>query len=302
MPVIETRELTKHFGGVVAVDHLSFGIEAGTIAGFLGPNGAGKTTTLRLLLGLERPHAGTATISGRAYRDLPDRRHVVGAVLEAAGMHPGRSARNHLWVRAASGGIRADRVDAVLDLVDLTRDADRRIGGFSLGMRQRLALAAALLGDPEILILDEPANGLDPEGVKWLREFLRDLAKHGRTILVSSHILGEVAQTADSVVILDRGRVVTHAPLAELVAGAVETVRVRSPRARDLKRALEADGALAQLVAEDRLEVRGSPTERVGTLAADLSIPVFEITADAPDLEDVFLTLTSAGAREEMAG
>jgi ABC-2 type transport system ATP-binding protein len=302
MPVIETRELTKHFGDVVGVDHLSFGIEAGTITGFLGPNGAGKTTTLRLLLCLERPDAGTATISGRAYRDLPDRRHVVGAVLEAAGMHPGRSARNHLRVRAASGGIRADRVDAVLDLVDLTRDAHRRTGGFSLGMRQRLALAAALLGDPEILILDEPANGLDPEGVKWLRDFLHDLAEQGRTILVSSHTLGEVAQTADSVVILDRGRLVTDAPLAELVAGAVEMVRVRSPRARDLKRALEADGALAQLVAEDRLEVRGSTTDRVGTLAADLSIPVFEITADAPDLEEVFLSLTSAGAREEMTG
>jgi ABC-2 type transport system ATP-binding protein len=249
---------------------------------------------------LERPDAGTATINGRAYRDLPDRRHVVGAMLEAAGMHPGRSARNHLRVRAASGGIGADRVDAVLDLVDLTRDAERRTGGFSLGMRQRLGLAATLLGDPEILILDEPANGLDPEGVKWLRGFLRDLAKHGRTILVSSHILAEVAQTADSVVILDRGRLVTHAPLAELIGGAIEVVRVRSPRARDLKRALEADGALAQLVAENRMEVRGSTADRVGTLAADLSIPVFEIAADAPELEDVFLRLTSGRAREEM--
>src|SRR6185437_4991458 len=219
MPVIEVRGLTKRFGGVTAVDGLSFTVEPGTVVGFLGANGAGKTTTLRMLLGLVRPDEGTATINGLAYRDLPEPLHQVGAVLEAAGCHPGRTARGHLRIQALAGQADESRIEDVLDLVGLAGAADRRVGGFSLGMRQRLGLATALLTDPELLILDEPANGLDPEGVRWLRDLLRGLAEEGTTVLVSSHILAEVAQTVDSVVILDRGRLVTQAPLADLTAG-----------------------------------------------------------------------------------
>jgi ABC-2 type transport system ATP-binding protein len=193
---------------------------SGSVTGFLGPNGAGKTTTLRMLLGLVRPDAGTATIDGRAYVDLPEPLHRVGAVLEASSFHPGRTARNHLRIQALAAAVDPARIDEILDLVDLSRAAGQRIGGFSLGMRQRLGLATALLADPEILILDEPANGLDPEGVRWLRDLLRGLADEGATVLVSSHILAEVAQTVDSVVILDHGRLVAQSTLAELTAGA----------------------------------------------------------------------------------
>jgi ABC-2 type transport system ATP-binding protein len=220
MSVIEVRGLTKRFGRVLAVDRLSFTVEAGQVVGFLGPNGAGKTTTLRMLLGLVRPDAGTATINGRAYRDLPEPAHQVGAVLEASGFYPGRTARNHLRAAAMAARVDPSRIDEVLELVGLGEDAGRRVGGFSLGMRQRLGLATALLADPELVILDEPANGLDPDGVHWLRDLLRGLAAEGVTVLVSSHILAEVAQTADSVVILDRGHLVTQSSLADLTAGA----------------------------------------------------------------------------------
>ena len=220
MTAVEIRGLTKRFGPVLAVDDLSFAIGGGTVAGFLGPNGAGKTTTLRILLGLVAPTSGTATVNGVPYRALRDRSRQVGAVLEAAGIHPGRTARGHLRVRAAAAGISPARVDAVLDMVELTGDARRPVAGFSLGMRQRLALAAALLGDPRLLILDEPANGLDPDGVRWLRGLLRGLAADGRTVVVSSHVLAEVAQIAGEVIILSQGRLVTHAPLEELTARA----------------------------------------------------------------------------------
>jgi ABC-2 type transport system ATP-binding protein len=220
MSVIEVRGLTKRFGQVLAVDQLSFTVEAGEVVGFLGPNGAGKTTTLRMLLGLVRPDEGTATINGTTYADLPEPLHQVGAVLEASSFHPGRTARNHLRVQALAARADPSRVDDVLDLTGLKEAADRRIGGFSLGMRQRLGLATALLPDPELLILDEPANGLDPEGVRWLRDLLRGMAAEGATVLVSSHILAEVAHTVDSVVILDRGRLVTQSSLADLTIGA----------------------------------------------------------------------------------
>jgi ABC-2 type transport system ATP-binding protein len=219
MPVIDVRGLTKRFGGVTAVDQLSFTVEPGTVVGFLGPNGAGKTTTLRMLLGLVRPDSGTATINRVACRDLPEPLHQVGAVLEASSFHPGRTARGHLRVQALAGQADESRIEDVLDVVGLADAADRRVGGFSLGMRQRLGLATALLTDPELLILDEPANGLDPEGVRWLRDLLRGLAAEGTTVLVSSHILAEVAQTVDSVVILDRGRLVTQSALADLTSG-----------------------------------------------------------------------------------
>jgi ABC-2 type transport system ATP-binding protein len=301
MPVIEVHGLTKRFGPVLAVDQLSFQVQAGTVTGFLGPNGAGKTTTLRMLLGLVKPTDGTATINGRPYRQLPNPSHHVGAVLEAADIHPGRTVRNHLRVRATAGRIDPARVDAVLELVELTDAADRRVGGFSLGMRQRLGLAAALLGDPEVLILDEPANGLDPEGVRWLRAFLRGLGRQGRTVLVSSHVLAEVAQTADRVVVLDHGRLVTQSSLAELMAGASQVVRVRSPRVDELHAALVADGARSRVVAADRLEVTGSPPERVAVIAAERSIPIVESVTEAATLEDVFFRLTADTTPQEVS-
>jgi ABC-2 type transport system ATP-binding protein len=225
MEIIQAHGLIKSFGSVRAVDDLSFGVERGSVTGFLGPNGAGKTTTLRMLLGLVAPDAGTVTVDGRAYADLPEPLHQVGAVLEASSFHPGRTARNHLRIQALAAAVDPGRIDEVLDLVQLTTAAGRRIGGFSLGMRQRLSLATALLADPEILILDEPANGLDPEGVHWLRGLLRGFAAEGGTVLVSSHMLAETAQTVDSVVIIDHGRLVTQSPLASLtVRGDLEDV------------------------------------------------------------------------------
>jgi ABC-2 type transport system ATP-binding protein len=220
MAVMEAAGLTKRFAHLTAVDHVSFTVSEASVVGFLGPNGAGKTTTLRMMLGLIEPTEGRALINGRRYRDLPEPSHVVGAVLESSGAYPGRTARSHLRIAALAGQVPARRVDEVLDLVDLTWAAGRRVGQFSLGMRQRLGLATALLADPQILILDEPANGLDPEGVRWLRQLLRRLAGEGRTVLMSSHLLSEVAQVADSVVILDHGRLVTQSSLAELTTGA----------------------------------------------------------------------------------
>jgi ABC-2 type transport system ATP-binding protein len=219
MAIIEIRGLAKWFGTVQALDDLSFDIQAGTITGFLGANGAGKTTTLRILLGLVSADAGTATINGHDYPQLPEPLHQVGAVLDANGFHPGRTARAHLRIQALAAHADPTRIDDVLHLVELGGAADRRVGGFSLGMRQRLALATALLADPEILILDEPANGLDPEGVRWLRDMLRGFANEGGTVLISSHILAEVANTVDSVVIIDHGALVRQAPLAELTDG-----------------------------------------------------------------------------------
>ena len=216
MAVITIQGLTKRFGDIVAVDDLSFEVDQGTVVGFLGPNGAGKTTTLRTLLGLVTPTAGTARIDGRPYRELTDPIRHVGAVLEASSFHPGRSARNHLRVVATAADLPLARADAVLDQVGLTNAARRRVGGFSLGMRQRLGLATALLGDPQVLILDEPANGLDPEGVHWLRGLLRQLADQGRTVLVSSHVLAEVQQTVDRVLIVNDGTLRYAGPLTEL--------------------------------------------------------------------------------------
>jgi len=296
--VIEVRGLTKRFGPVLAVDDVSFHADRGTVTGFLGPNGAGKTTTLRMLLGLIEPTGGTATINGRAYRDLPGPVHQVGAVLEATSFHPGRTARDHLRVQAAAGQVGASRVSEVLELAGLAGAAHRRIGGFSLGMRQRLGLATALLGDPGALILDEPANGLDPDGVRWLRGLLRGLAAGGRTVLVSSHILAEVAQIADHVIILDHGRLITQATLTELTARAGQVVRIRTPRAAQLHAALAAAGQRAHMAGPDRLEVTGCTPEQAGTLAAQLAIPIYECAAQAPSLEEVFFHLTAAPASQ----
>ena len=300
MATLELDQLTKHFGPVTAVDQVTFSVEQGSVVGFLGPNGAGKTTTLRMLLGLVTPTSGTATINGRPYRELPEPRHVVGAVLEAANPYPGRSARDHLRIEALAGNAPRSRVDEVLDLVDLTEAAGRRVGQYSLGMRQRLGLATALLCDPEILILDEPANGLDPEGVHWLRRLLRELAGEGRTVLVSSHILAEVAQTVDSVVIMDHGRLVTQSTLDQLTERATQVIRVRTPRPEQLAAILVENGATARLDGPDRLEVTGASGELIGTLAAEVAIPIFETTTEAAELEDVFLQLTGRLAHQEV--
>ncbi|MGO8683603.1 MAG: ATP-binding cassette domain-containing protein [Thermoleophilia bacterium] len=298
MPALELKDLSKHYGDVVAVDHLSFTIEQGTAVGFLGPNGAGKTTTLRALVGLLRPTSGTATINGRAYAQLENPLRHVGAVLEASSFYPGRSARDHLRVQALAGGLAASRVSEVLELVGLTAAGKRRVGGFSLGMRQRLGIAAALLGDPQLLLLDEPANGLDPEGVRWLRELVRRLADEGHTVLISSHILAEVAQTVDSVVIIEHGRLVAQSSLAELTAGVRRLVRIRTPQADVLAAALHGDGIDVTRVAADRLEIAGSSPEEVGLLAAKLGVPILESTSETSNLEDIFFQLTTAQQQE----
>jgi ABC-2 type transport system ATP-binding protein len=247
MAVIELTGLTKRFGELTAVDQLSFSVDAGSVVGFLGPNGAGKTTTLRMLLGLVTPTAGSALISGRRYAELPSPQRAVGAVLESSGAHPGRTARSHLRIAALTAGVGQERADEVLHMTGLADAGGRRVGKFSLGMRQRLGLATALLGDPEILILDEPANGLDPEGVHWLRRLLRGLADEGRTVLVSSHLLAEVAQTVDSVVILDRGRLISQAPLAELTRdGDLENVFLRLTAEASTAEASTAEASTAE--------------------------------------------------------
>ena len=299
MPVIEVRQLAKRYGSVLAVDRLSFEVDRGTVVGFLGPNGAGKTTTLRALLGLVQPDGGTATINGQPYAAFAEPLRKVGAVLEASSFHPGRTARNHLRVQAMACGIDYARVDEVLDIVGLTDAANRRVGGFSLGMRQRLGIACALLGDPDVLIADEPANGLDPEGVRWLRELLRRLAAEGRTVLVSSHILAEVAQTVDSVVIIDRGRLVAHSTLEELTANASRVVRIRTPRARELADGISGDGAQVEMVGADRVEITGSTPEQVATVAAELGIPIYESTTEVANLEEVFFRLTATSGPQE---
>jgi ABC-2 type transport system ATP-binding protein len=293
MAVITIQRLTKRFGDVVAVDDLSFEVNHGTVVGFLGPNGAGKTTTLRTLLGLVTPTAGSARIDGKPYRELADPVHHVGAVLEASSFHPGRSARNHLRVVATAAGLPLNRADAVLAQVGLTGAARRRVGGFSLGMRQRLGLATALLGDPQVLILDEPANGLDPEGVHWLRGLLRHLADQGRTVLVSSHVLAEVAQTVDQVVIIAAGRLVTQSTLAALTARTDQLVRVRTPQAETLRSLLTAQGIHADPDGTDQLVATGTTTETVGKTAAAAGIVIYEMRAERSNLEDVFLQLTS---------
>jgi ABC-2 type transport system ATP-binding protein len=293
MAVITIQGLTKRFGDVLAVDDLSFAVDHGTVVGFLGPNGAGKTTTLRTLLGLVSPTAGTAEIDGRPYRELADPIRQVGAVLEASSFHPGRSARNHLRVVATAAGLPLDRADQVLEQVGLAGAAGRRVGGFSLGMRQRLSLATALLGDPQVLILDEPANGLDPEGVHWLRGLLRQLADQGRTVLVSSHVLAEVAQTVDQVVIIAGGRLVTQSTLAALTARTDQLVRVRTPQAETLQALLAAQGIHADPDGADQLLAAGTTTEAVGKAAAAAGIVLYEMGAERSNLEDVFLQLTS---------
>jgi len=287
---ISINSLSKRFGRVLAVDDLTFDAPPGKITGFLGPNGAGKTTTLRSLVGLVRPTGGRALVDGRRYQDLRQPRRVVGAVLESGGSRPGRSGRDHLRILSATAGVGAGRVDEVLEMVGLTDAAGRRVSGYSLGMRQRLGLAGALLGDPEILILDEPANGLDPEGIAWLRGMLQGLAAEGRTVLISSHLLSEVAQTVDRVVIVDHGKLRFAGPLDELGSG---TVSVRADGLDQLRNALAARGYGVNVVAGG-LQVTGATAQDVGAVAAAERIALAGLTSDGASLEAAFLRLTSS--------
>jgi ABC-2 type transport system ATP-binding protein len=286
--------LSKTFGEVRAVDNLSFTVEPGSVTGFLGPNGAGKTTTLRMLLGLVTPSSGTATIGGVPYASIPHPMQTVGAVLEASSFHPGRTARNHLRVYAAASGIPESRADEVLAQVGLTAAAKRKARGFSLGMRQRLGLAFALLGNPRVVLLDEPANGLDPEGIRWLRGFMRSLADEGRTVLVSSHLLTEVQQSADRVVILSQGRLIREGSLQELESSAGETVMVRTPQADALGQALVRTGANVTPGREPGLlQVKGVPAQAVGHTAFTANVELHELRTERADLESLFFQLTS---------
>src|SRR5947207_369862 len=291
-PPLEVRGLTKRYGKTTAVEDLSFSIAPGLITGFLGPNGAGKTTTLRILLGLVHASSGEALVAGAPYRKLADPARTVGAVLEASNYHPARSGRNHLRVLAAADGIPQTRIDEVLAEVELSPAANRRVGGYSLGMRQRLSVAAALLGEPQLLVLDEPANGLDPEGIRWLRNFLRSFVDRGGTVFISSHVLGEMSQLADEVVIIHRGKLVAHQTVAELTLQAAGATRVRSPRAEELLGRLRDAGVEAESTGAGALAVH-APPERVGDLAAEAGIPLHELVAEAGSLEEAFLELTA---------
>src|ERR1700722_8647696 len=301
--MIEVRDLTKRFGDKVAVDHLSFAVQPGRVTGFLGPNGAGKSTTMRLILGLDHPNSGTALIAGRPYARLVNPLRMVGALLEARSVHTGRSARNHLLFLAQTQGLPASRVDEMLALVGLQDVAGKRAGGFSLGMGQRLGVASALLGDPEGLLLGEPVTGLDPEGVLWIRNLMKDLAGRGKTVLVSSHLMNEMAVTADHLIVIGRGRLIADAPTADVIArGSGQSVRVRTPDAARLADLISAEGGKAIPAGQGApgedgqapvLIVTDMPAARIGEIAAGASVVLHELTPQLATLEEAFLELTS---------
>lgn len=291
--MIEVRGLSKHFGDKIAVDDLTFTVRPGIVTGFLGPNGAGKSTTMRMLLGLDAPTAGTATIDGRAYVDQPAPLRDVGALLEARAIHTGRSARNHLLALAATTGIGRSRVEEVIDLVGLTDVAGMRAGNFSLGMGQRLGIASALLGDPGTLLLDEPVNGLDPEGILWIRNLLKHLATEGRTVFVSSHLMSEMALTASHLIVIGRGRLIADVSVQELMAmGAKNRVHVRTPGARQLRAMLSGEGITVSWAGDDVLEITGADSAYVGAVAAEAGIALVELTPQHASLEEAFMEVT----------
>ena len=291
--MIEIRALSKRYGDTLAVEILSFTVQPGHVTGFLGPNGAGKSTTMRMLVGLDHPSAGTATVDGRRYRDHPAPLREVGALLEAKSVHKGRSARNHLLVLAQTHGIPARRVDEVLAMVGLESVGRRRAGGFSLGMAQRLGIAAALLGDPATVVLDEPVNGLDPDGVLWVRNLLKTLAAEGRTVLVSSHLMSEMAVTADQLVIIGRGRLLADTTMDELIGRvAVGRVLVRSPNASDLREVLVGQGATVTSAEPGMLQVGGLTAEQIADLAVERSMALHELAPQRASLEQAYMELT----------
>ncbi|WP_315584796.1 ABC transporter ATP-binding protein [Actinomyces viscosus] len=292
--MIEAVNLTKRYGHKTAVDSISFTVQPGTVTGFLGPNGAGKSTTMRMIMGLDKPTGGTVTVNGRPYRDLSAPLCEVGALLDAKGLHGSRSARNHLRQLAASNGIPAKRVDEVLEITGLTSVAKKRVKGFSLGMGQRLGIAAALLGDPDVLLFDEPVNGLDPEGVKWVRETCRRLAGEGRTVFISSHLMSEMAQTADQLLVIGRGRILSAGPVDDVIASATtDRVRVASPQAGRLAELMASRNLAARPVAPSVLETTAATAATIGELAAQGGIVLHELTTIHASLEEAYLTLTS---------
>jgi ABC-2 type transport system ATP-binding protein len=291
--LIELQGLTKRYGATLAVDDLSFAVRPGQVTGFLGPNGAGKSTSMRVILGLDRPTAGRALVNGRPYRELRQPLRVVGALLDARAVHPRRSAHDHLLALAHSNGIARSRVEEVLGLVGLSEVAGRRVGAFSLGMSQRLGIAAALLGDPGILLFDEPVNGLDPDGVRWVREFVKRLAAEGRTVFISSHLMSEMEDTADHLVVIGRGRLIADAPIAEVIAGSSHTVvRVRTPAAVELGRLLAPTGAGVRQETGDRLLVSGLSTDEIGDVAHAGGIRLHELTLQSASLEQAYMELS----------
>jgi len=299
--VIVARGLTKTYGEKAAVDGIDFTVEPGRVTGFLGPNGAGKSTTMRMILGLDRPTAGGVTVNGRRYRDFPAPLREIGALLEAHAVHPGRSARDHLRWLAASNGIPAQRVGEMLDRVGLDAVADKRVGTFSLGMGQRLGIAAALLGDPPVVVLDEPVNGLDPEGIRWVRHLARSLAAEGRTVFVSSHLMAEMAQTADHLVVIGRGRILDDCSTADFLARhAASYVRVRSPQRAEVADLLRAHG-LDVAVHDDELHVQGLDAAGVGELVGGKGLYLHELTLVRSSLEDAFMRLTAASVEYSAA-
>ncbi|HEY3606876.1 MAG TPA: ATP-binding cassette domain-containing protein [Pseudonocardiaceae bacterium] len=292
--MIEARRLTKRYGDKLAVDDLSFTVERGKVTGFLGPNGAGKSTTMRLILGLDRPNSGDATIDGKHYRDLAAPLRVVGALLEARAMHPGRTAYNHLLFLAQTQGLDHKRVDEVIDLVGLHEVARKRSGGFSLGMGQRLGIAAALLGNPSVLVLDEPVNGLDPEGVVWIRTLMKHLAANGKTVFVSSHLMNEMAVTAEHLIVIGRGKLVADCSTEEFIERSTDqTVVVHSPDAAKLAEVIAAEGGTATPDGDDgMMTVAGMAARRVGELAARDGLVLYELTTKRGSLEQAFMELT----------
>ncbi|WP_067487866.1 ABC transporter ATP-binding protein [Actinomadura hibisca] len=299
--MIELRELTKRYGDKTAVHDLTLTVEPGKITGFLGPNGAGKSTTMRMILGLDRPTSGTALIDGRPYAAFPHPLREVGALLDAKALHPGRSARAHLVALARSNGIPTARVDEALETVGLAAVARRRAGTFSLGMGQRLGIAGALLGDPRVLLFDEPVNGLDPDGVLWVRRLMRTLAAEGRTVFVSSHLMSEMELTADRLVVIGKGRLIADAPVAEVIArSSRNAVRLRSPRADLLPPHLpDAD---IRRTGPDTLTISGVPIERLGMLCHELGVPVLELSPQAASLEEAYMELTGGSVEYGVRG
>ncbi|MGZ4770579.1 MAG: ABC transporter ATP-binding protein [Ilumatobacteraceae bacterium] len=291
--MINARGLVKSYGDKVAVDDLTFDVNPGIVTGFLGPNGAGKSTTMRMIIGLDAPDRGTVTVNGRPYAEHRAPPHQVGALLEAKAVHNGRTARNHLLVLAATCGISDHRVDELIELVGLSDVASKRVGGFSLGMGQRLGIAAALLGDPATLILDEPVNGLDPEGVLWIRHLLRSLAREGRTIFVSSHLMSEMALTADHLIVIGRGRLIADVSVADFTRHASsDLVYIRTPEAERLRNLLVGATVHVTAVSPGRLEVIGLTSDEIGDLAAANMIPLHELIPHQASLEDAFMSLT----------
>jgi ABC-2 type transport system ATP-binding protein len=292
--MIEARGLVKRYGPTIAVDHLSFDVRPGTVTGFLGPNGAGKSTTMRMMLGLDRPDAGTARINGQDYRDLRCPLREVGALLEARAFHPGRTARAHLTALAASNRIPRRRVSDVLEVTGMEKAADRRAGKFSLGMSQRLGIAAALLGDPQVLLLDEPVNGLDPEGVRWIRTMLKNLASEGRTVLVSSHLMSEMQHTADHLVVIGRGRLIADESLASFAERSTQrTLTVRTPDRDRFATALRDHDAEVRVAEDGALTIAGLDARVVGDLAFAHNVPLHELSINASSLEAAFMTTTA---------